>query len=88
MKNYDPTKPSIYIPYVDINDFHGCRMSCYLPYCGFKWLKNADNLDGNAIGEKSPIGYIFQDDLNYPDELYAFSSRKTSNSLRRVVRLL
>ena len=36
MKNYDPTKPSIYIPYVDINDFHGCRMSCYLPYCGFK----------------------------------------------------
>ena len=75
MKNYDPTKPSIYIPYVDINDFHGCRMSCYLPYCGFKWLKNADNLDGNAIGEKSPIGYIFQDDLNYLDELYAFSSR-------------
>ena len=23
-KNYDPTKPSIYIPYLDLNNLHDC----------------------------------------------------------------
>ena len=32
MKNYDPTKPSIYISYLDINNLHGWAMSGYLPY--------------------------------------------------------
>ena len=39
MKNYDPTKPSIYIPYLDMNNFYGCGMSDNLLYGGFKWLK-------------------------------------------------
>ena len=45
-------------------------MSGYLLYGGFKWLKNADNFDVNSISEKSPIGYILEDDLEYPDELH------------------
>ena len=47
MKNYDPTKPSIYIPYLDMNTLYGCGMSDYLPYGGYKWLKNVDGFDVN-----------------------------------------
>ena len=45
-------------------------MSDYLPYGRFKWLKNVDNFDVNSISQKSPIGYIFEVDLKYPDELH------------------
>ena len=47
MKNYDPTKPSINIPYLGMNNLYGCEMNDYLPYGGFKWLKNVDNFDVN-----------------------------------------
>ena len=26
--------------YLDMNNLYGCGMSDYLPYGGFKWLKN------------------------------------------------
>ena len=70
MKNYDPTKPSIYIQYLDINNLYGCGMSDYLPYGGFKWLRNTDKFDENSISEKRPIGYILEVDLKYSDELH------------------
>ena len=70
MKNYDPTKPSIYISYLDMNNLYGWAMSGYLPYGGFKWLKNVDGFDVNSINKKSPIGYILEVDLEYPDELH------------------
>ena len=58
MKNYDPTKLSKCIEYLDMNNLYGWAMSDCLPYGGFKWLKNVDNFDVNSISEKSPIGYI------------------------------
>ena len=42
----------------------------YLPYSGFKWLKNVDGFDVNSISETSPIGYILKVDLEYPNELH------------------
>ena len=48
MKNYDPTKPSLYIPYLDMNNLYSWAMSGYLPYGRFKWLKNVDNFDQSA----------------------------------------
>ena len=70
MKNYDSTKLSIYISYLDMNNLYGCGMSDYLPYGGFKWLKNVDNFHVNSINEKNPIRYILEVDLEYPDELH------------------
>ena len=70
MENYDLTKPSIYIPYLDMNNLYSCRMSGYLPYGRFKWLTYADNFDVNSVSEKTPIEYILEVDLEYPDELH------------------
>ena len=45
-------------------------ISGYLPYGGFKWLKNVDNFDANTVSENSSIGYNLEVDLKYPDELH------------------
>ena len=44
INNDDPTKPSIDISYLDINNFYSWAMSSDLPYRGFKWLKSVDGL--------------------------------------------
>ena len=41
--NYDPKKPSTFITYLNMNNFYGWKMSEYLPYRGFKRLKNVDD---------------------------------------------
>ena len=70
MKNYDPTKLSKSITYLDMNNLYGWAMSGYLSYGGFKWLKNVDGFDVNSISEKSSIRYVLEVDLEYPDELH------------------
>ena len=45
-------------------------MSGYLPYGRFKWPKDVDNFDVNSVSEKSPIGYVIEVYLEYPDELH------------------
>ena len=70
MKNYFPTNPSKYIWYLDMNYLYGCALSSYLPYGGFKWLKNVDSFNVNSISKNSPIRYILKVALEYPDELH------------------
>ena len=53
-----------------MNKLYGWAMSGYLPYGRFKCLENVDNFDVNSISEESPIGYILEVDLEYPDELH------------------
>ena len=45
-------------------------MSRYLPYSGFKQLKNVNKFNVNSISKKSSIGYTLEVDLKYPDELH------------------
>ena len=70
MKNYDPKKRSKFITFFYLNNLYGWALSSYLLYGRFKWLKNVDNFDVNSVSEKSPIGYILEDDLEYPDKLH------------------
>ena len=70
MNDYDPKKQSTFISYLDMNNLYGWAMSEYLPYEGFKWLKNVDKFDVMSINEKSLIGYLLEFDLKYPDELH------------------
>ena len=53
-----------------MNNLYGCVMSEYLPYGGFKWLKNVDKFDVNLIIKKGDIAYFLEADLEYPDELH------------------
>ena len=39
LRDYDPTKPSKFISYLDMNNLYGWAMSRYLLYGRFKWLK-------------------------------------------------
>ena len=52
MQNYDPTKPSKFISYLDMNNLYSWDMGEYLPYGEFKWLKNVNNFDVNSVNEK------------------------------------
>ena len=71
MNDYDPEKLSTFITYLDMNNLYGWAMSEYLPYDGFKWLKNIDGFDVMSISEKILIGYFLEVDLKYPDKLHA-----------------
>ena len=74
IKNYNPKKTSKFIIYLDLNNLYGWSMSEYLPYEGFKWLRNVDGFDMMLIGKESKTGYILEVDLEYPDELYELHS--------------
>ena len=70
INDYDPKKTSTFISYLDMNNLYDWAMSEYLPYEGFKWLKNIDKFDVLSISEKSPIGYFLEVDFEYPDKLH------------------
>jgi hypothetical protein len=52
LDDYDPSKRSSYISYLDVNNLYGNAMTEMLPYSGFQWMakEELDTLDVNAIG--------------------------------------
>ena len=61
---YDPSKPSTYIPYLDANNLYGWAMSRKLPTHGFRWM---------TPSELEYWGYltcIVEVDIEYPMELH------------------
>ena len=70
INDYDSKKSSKFTTYLDMDNLYGCGLSEYLPYGGFKQLKNVHGFDLKSISEKSPIGYFLEVDLKYPDELH------------------
>ena len=71
MNNYDPTRANKYIMYIDAKNLYGWTMSKYLPYGGFKWLKNNDNFD-IKLSQRKQSGklYILKVDHENPDKLH------------------
>ena len=67
MKNYDPSKVSCYIPYLDANNLYGWAMSQPLPYRNFKWIAHPFP---SVIPKRKGIGHIYEVDLEYPEELH------------------
>ena len=70
MNDYDSKKLSEFITYLDMNNLYGWGLSEYLPYGGFKWLKNINGFDMISISENSSIGNFLKVDFEYPDELH------------------
>ena len=75
MDNYDFSKPTTYIQYLDANNLYGWAMSQSLPTHGFKWMKDLtidtviDLLDKTRNPEVKK-GYTFEVDLDYPPNLW------------------
>ncbi|XP_026826253.1 uncharacterized protein LOC113562126 [Ooceraea biroi] len=70
MESYDPSKPSSYLTYFDINNLYGWAMSQPLPYADFQWVDDVSDFDVNAIAPDSSTGYILEVDLEYPQHLH------------------
>lgn len=72
MENYDSSKVSSFISYLDANNLYGWAMSQYLPTDGFRWLSNweINKLDIMTVPDDSPVGYTLMVDIVYPPELH------------------
>ena len=66
MKFYNPENDTSYIIYLDANNLYGWGMSQPLPYGGFEWVKDPKYITEKKTG----IGYIYEVDLEYPQELH------------------
>ena len=71
MKDFDKTKPSTFIQYLDANNLYGWAMSQKLPTHGFKWMDVYNLTSVKKLLEKkdTKIGYLFEVDLEYPSSL-------------------
>ena len=71
MKDFDESKPSTFIQYLDANNLYGLAMTQKLPTHGFKWI-NVDKSSVLKILEKKDTnqGFIFEVDLDYPSSLW------------------
>ena len=72
MKNYDSSKPSTYLMYVDANNLYGYANSKRLPIDNFKWDTNLTKFTADFIknyNEDSDIGYLLLVDVAYPKNL-------------------
>lgn len=70
MQDFDPSKPTNYLMYLDANNLYGWAMSRALPTGGFKWIDPSEVPDLSTLGEEDEQGYILEVDLEYPRELH------------------
>lgn len=70
--DYDHTKPTSYIMYLDATNLYGYSMSQYLPISEFNWVSQTEieTLDIKNVSDYSDYGYILEVDMLYPKELH------------------
>ena len=77
MKNYDESKESSYIQYLDANNLYGWAMSQKLPVNDFKWIEDTSKINDEFIknyDENNDKGYILEVDVKYPKRLHKLHS--------------
>ena len=77
MKNYDESKESSYIQYLDANNLYGWAMSQKLPVNGFKCLEDTSEINKDFIknyDEYNDKGYILEVDVKYHKKLHDIHS--------------
>ncbi|KYM98774.1 hypothetical protein ALC62_10502, partial [Cyphomyrmex costatus] len=70
LSSYDPSQPSTYLMYFDVNNLYGWAMMEPLPYGQFQWIDNVDNFDVMSVSTESDVGYILKVDLACPQSLH------------------
>jgi ribosome-binding factor A len=68
--DYDATKPSSSILYLDANNLYGWAMSQCLPMSDFKWADEVSMEVVMKTAEDANTGYILEVDLEYPKHLH------------------
>ena len=70
--DYDPSKPTTYIYYLDANSLYATAQSQPLPVGNYHFLSDTEihQFDLDSIADDSPIGYLLDVDLTYPPELH------------------
>ena len=78
MKDYDESKESSYIQYLDANSLYGAVMSEKLPINGFKWVNDIFGINEKFVKsydkKSSDKGYILEVDVDYPGKLHKLYS--------------
>ena len=73
---YDPSRPTRYLQYLDAINLYGWAMSQPLPTGGFGWVKLRKDWNPNIIVEelsaKKDCGYLLEVDVRYPKELHDY----------------
>ena len=69
MEDYDGSKPSRYLQYLDANNLYGWAMSQPLPTGGFKWVDVKANEIKKLLNRKDK-GYLLEVDVSYPFGLH------------------
>ena len=73
MKDYDENKESLYLKYLDVNNFMTSVMSQKLPVCGFKWVENTSQFTKDFIEnykEDIDEGNFLEVDVQHPEKLH------------------
>ena len=78
IKNYDKSKESLYIQYLDANNLYGAAMSEKLPINEFKWVNDISGINEKFVKsydkKNSDKGYILEVDVDYPSKLHKLHS--------------
>ena len=72
MRDYDKSKESSYIQYLDANNLYGMAMTEKLPVKGFKWMDDISMINEEFVksyNKNSSKEYILKVDVDYPCEL-------------------
>lgn len=69
MAEYDASQTSSFLMYLDVNNLYGYAMMKHLPINGFEWC-TVDIATIQNTSDASPVGYILEVDLEYPDYLH------------------
>lgn len=72
LPNYDQSKPSSFLIYLDCNNLYGFVMMKKLPISDFKFmsLEQINCLNIENVSDDSDYGYILEVDLEYPNHLH------------------
>ena len=73
---YDPSRPTKYLQYLEANSLYGWAMSQPLPTGGFHWVEFDESKDLKTIidelSKREDRGYLLEVDVLYPRKLYGY----------------
>lgn len=72
LSEYDNSKPSNYLIYLDCNNLYGYAMLQKLPISDFRFMTEDEvrKFNVHSVSDDSEVGYILEVDLIYPDHLH------------------